>query len=88
MRALAWSLGHAQFSIAAKVSHTKKRCYIYLAIGRRITYIPSIEVQLVEKGAKRCLSVWSYFADVMLMYKRYQALRATYSRSRRAWERG
>ena len=56
---------------------------------------------MVEKRAKRCLSVWSYFADVMLTYERYQALRAIYirvpgepgneaiySRSRRAWERG
>jgi len=37
---------------------------------------PSVEAQLVEKHAKCCLSVWSYFADVMLTYERYQALRA------------
>ena len=37
---------------------------------------PSVEAQLVEKRAKCCLSVWSYFADVMLTYERYQALRA------------
>ena len=54
--------------------------YTYLAIGRRITYTPSVEAQLVEKRAKRCLSVWSYFADVMLTYKRYQALRAIHIR--------
>ena len=28
------------------------------------------------KTRKSCLSVWSYFADVMLTYERYQALRA------------
>ena len=49
---------------------------MYLAIGRRISYIPSVEAQLVEKRAKCCLSVWSYFADVMLTYERYQALHA------------
>jgi len=48
---------------------------MYIAIGHQITYIPSVEAQLVEKRAKRCLSVWSYFADVMLTYERYQALR-------------
>ena len=53
---------------------------MYLAIGRRITYTPSVEAQLVEKRAKRCLSVWSYFADVMLTYKRYQALHAIHIR--------
>ena len=47
---------------------------MYLAIGRRISYTPSVEAQLVEKHAKCCLSVWSYFADVMLTYERYQAL--------------
>ena len=31
--------------------------------------IPSVEAQLVEKRAKRFLSVWSYFADVMLRTK-------------------
>ena len=41
-----------------------------------ITYTPSVEAQLVEKHAKCCPSIWSYFADIMLTYERYQALRA------------
>ena len=49
---------------------------------------PSVEAQLVEKRAKCCLSVWSYFADVMLTYEIEIAPRDKYSRSRRAWERG
>ena len=46
----------------------------------RFDCTPSVEAQLVEKRAKHCLSVWSYFADVMLTYERYQALRAIYIR--------
>ena len=49
---------------------------MYLAIGRRISYTPSVEAQLVEQRANVAFLFLSYFADVMLTYERYQALRA------------